>query len=491
MRQLRFSLFSKIMLWFFLNLLLLAAVLWLTTSFGFDSRSRFFGLSNRIEAVTRQIESEINQQTREKRDEILKSYSENYRVEFFLFDSRGKQLAGREIVLPPEVSRNVAQSETLGGNRGNRRLNAEPNLPPPRNNLTPPMPGNFSPPAPPSAYFRAGEPALFWFVGRIMTAEPDEREPVRARVVVASDSFTGRGLFFDPTPYLVVAFGITGLSILFWLPFVRRITGAIGQMTSAAESIANENFAVRVNDKRTDEIGRLGKSINHLAERLTGFVTGQKRFLGDISHELNSPLARMQFALTILEDRVDQKNLAYVQDVREEAELMSKLVGELLTFSKAGIKTAAVKLDQVYLRPLVETAAQRETAHERAEIILEINEDLQVLANAELLERAVANVIRNAVRYAGNTGAITVKAEPQADKIRLTIAYQGAGVADSELEKLFDPFYRLESDRARATGGSGLGLAIVKSCVEVCGGRVFAENLKPNGFQVTMLLQKD
>ncbi len=323
-----------------------------------------------------------------------------------------------------------------------------------------------------------------------MTAEPDSPEPVRARVVVASDSFTGRGLFFDPTPYLAVAVAIIGLSILFWLPFVRRITNAVGQMTSAAESIAEENFAVRVNDKRTDEIGRLGKSINHLAERLAGFVTGQKRFLGDISHELNSPLARMQFALTILEDRVDEKNLAYVQDVREEVELMSKLVSELLTFSKAGIKTADVKLNQIRLRPLVNAAAQRETAQERAEMILEINDDLQVLANAELLERAVANVIRNAIRYAGNTGAITIKAEAQADKIRLTIADQGAGVADGELEKLFDPFYRLESDRARATGGAGLGLAIVKSCVEACGGRVFAENLKPNGFQVTMLLEK-
>lgn len=481
MPRLRFSLFAKIMAWFFLNLLLLAAAFWVSTNFGFDARARFFSSASPIEAVTRQIENELSGKSREERDEILRGYTENYGSDFFLFDNAGRQLAGSDIRLPDEVLRNVAQPEGQPG-----RARANPPAPPVDAQRTPPR-GGFAPP-PRSVYFRAGEPPLYWFVGRIMISELDKAEPIRARVVVASDSLTGRGLFFDPTPYLVVAAAIIGLSMLFWLPFVRRLTNAIGQMTGAAESIAEENFAVRVNEARTDEIGRLGKSINHLAERLSGFVIGQKRFLGDISHELNSPLARMQFALTILEDRVDPKNLAYVQDVREEVELMSKLTSELLAYSKAGIKARQTILEPVLLKTLIEQVVRREAAAETAQTVVEISPEITVSANPELLARAVANVLRNAVRYAGSLGAITIKAETKADNIRLTIADQGAGVADAELEKMFDPFYRLESHRARATGGAGLGLAIVKSCVEACGGRVFAQNLKPSGLQITILL---
>ncbi len=102
-----------------------------------------------------------------------------------------------------------------------------------------------------------------------------------------------------------------------------------------------KKFDVRVKDNRTDELGHLGESINHLATRLSGFVHGQKRFLGDISHELYSPLARMrmQFALSILEDCSDEEiRRLYVEDVKGEVVLVSKLVSELLTYSKAGIK---------------------------------------------------------------------------------------------------------------------------------------------------------
>jgi two-component system sensor histidine kinase CpxA len=260
-------------------------------------------------------------------------------------------------------------------------------------------------------------------------------------------------------------------------------------MTVATREIAEEKFDVRVSEKRTDELGGLGSTINHLAKRLSGFVTGQKRFLGDISHELNSPLARMQFALSILEDRVDEKNRAYVEDVKEEVELMSKLVAELLTYSKAGIKTQQVNLERVLVKPLVELVVQRETVAENADIKLKIDENLEALAQPELLSRALANVVRNAVRYAGNAGEISVSAENGNDQVKITVADSGAGVPEADIEKLFDPFYRIETDRSRQTGGTGLGLAIVKTCVEACQGKVFAENRSPSGFAITILLK--
>ena len=199
----------------------------------------------------------------------------------------------------------------------------------------------------------------------------------------------------------------------------------------------------------------------------------------------------MQFALSILEDRVDEKNRAYVSDVKEEVELMSKLVSELLAFSKAGMKTADVKLESLKLLPLVETVVARETATESAVVKIKIPENTEVVAHSELLARAVSNVVRNAVRYAGRAGEITISAKANGGNfVNLEIADCGAGVPADSLEKLFDPFYRVETDRARQTGGTGLGLAIVKTCVEACGGKVVAENRVPQGLAVIMALKK-
>jgi two-component system sensor histidine kinase CpxA len=471
----RFSLFSKIMLWFFLNLFVLALVLLLVFNYRPDSgASSFFGSSNRIEAVTREIESRLNKKTRAERDDILQKYSEQYGVEFVLFDSQGQQIGGKATQLPAEVSGEIERPEFMP--------------PPPPDGQTNPRREAFRG-GPPSLYLKTQNPTLHWFVGRIMTTDADKAELTRARLLAASDSFTGNGLFFDPTPFIITAGLIIGFSTIFWLPFVRNITGAIGQMTAATAKIAEEDFDVRVSERRTDELGKLGASINHLAGKLSGFVTGQKRFLGDISHELNSPLARMQFALSILEDRVDEKNRAYVEDVKEEVALMSKLVAELLTYSKAGIKTHAVNLERVKLEPLVRLAVRRETAQETADVKIRVDENLEVLAQPELLARAIGNVVRNAVRYAGNAGEINVSAQNGSHEVKIVVADSGAGVPEKAVEKLFDPFYRIESDRSRQTGGTGLGLAIVKTCVEACGGKVFAENLAPKGFAVTILLK--
>jgi two-component system, OmpR family, sensor histidine kinase CpxA len=480
MQRLRVSLFAQIIFWFFLNLLFLAALLWLFFSFRFDPRlPSFLRSGTRIESITGLVEEETNNKTRAERDEILQRYTQIYNVEFFLFDNAGRQLAGREIALPEEIRSEITRFEPPpGARRGlNPRLTDAPSFRPP-----------FSP-SPRSLYLRTANPSLYWFVGRIMTFDSDKHEATRTRLLAASDSFTGRGLFFNPLPYLFLTGAVIGFSILFWLPFVRRITRAVGQMNDAAAQIAEERFDVRVDERRTDELGRLGKSINHLAARLSGFVTGQKRFLGDISHELNSPLARMQFALTILEDRVDESNRAYVADVREEVELMTKLVSELLAYSKAGIKSAEVKLENVSLRPLVERVVERETATENAKVKIEINENLNVQAQPELLDRALANVVRNAVRYAGEAGEITIAANQNNGKVELTVADQGAGVPEAEIDRLFDPFYRLETDRSRQTGGSGLGLAIVKTCVEACRGKVLARKRIPNGLEISINLQ--
>ena len=487
----RFSLFTKIIIWFFLNLLVLAAILFAFFSYNFRYRpnsgfASLFGGSN-IEIVTREITNEIDNKTRQQRDEILKNYSEKHSgVEFFLFDNKGEQLGGRQVELPAEILRQITEPEGRmppmpGENfRQNQPPMQRPDQPPP----------GMMPPAPPSMYLRTTNPTRYWYGAKSMTFLEDSREPIRTRLIAVSDSFYGYGLFFNPIPWIILTALIILVSILFWFPFVRSLTKNIESLTAASEKIADEDFAVRVSERRSDELGRLGSAVNHLASRLSGFVGGQKRFLGDISHELNSPLARMNFALQILEDRVGEENRAYVEDVKEEVEIMTKLVGELLSYSKTGIKTAEVTTEKVSLKPLVEKTVARETANETAEIKIEIDDELSVLAQPELLSRAVGNVIRNAVRYAGQAGEISISAEKtENNSVEITIADEGNGVPEETLTKIFDPLFRVDKDRSRASGGSGLGLAIVKTCVEACGGRVYAKNLSPKGFAVKILLK--
>lgn len=483
----RFSLFSKTILWFFLNLVVLGAILFVFFNYNFRFRANSGFSGNNIEVVTRQITNETDGKTREERDAILKTYTEKHAgVEFFLFDSEGRQLGGREISLPPAVAEAIAREAGGPPPRFAPSSGAPParaprsmNEPPPRGV---PMP-------PPSIYVKTDSPTLYWFGARIALFEQEKSEIIRARLLAVSDSFYGYGLFYNPTPWLILTGIIVSVSLLFWFPFVRRITKTIGQITGATEQIAEERFGVRVNEKRTDELGRLGASINSLAKRLSGFVSGQKRFLGDISHELNSPLARMNFALQILEDRVDDANRRYVEDVKEEVELMSKLVGELLEYSKAGIKTVHASLEKITLRPLIEQVVEREKAGENARVKIDIADDLKVSAQPELLARAVGNVVRNAVRYAGKAGEICISATNGNQQVKIEIADNGAGVPEESLEKLFDPFYRVETDRARQTGGTGLGLAIVKTCVEACEGTVSARNRTTRGLAITICLK--
>jgi two-component system sensor histidine kinase CpxA len=165
-------------------------------------------------------------------------------------------------------------------------------------------------------------------------------------------------------------------------------------------------------------------------------------------------------------------------------------VNELLSFSKASVGRANIKLQAVALRAVVEKAASRESSSAGgAEVKVEVVEDLRAVADPELLLRAMGNVLRNAIRYAGNAGPITISAAREGEKVMVTIEDCGAGIPEDALEQVFDPFYRVDSSRTRETGGVGLGLSIVKTCVESCGGTVSCENRQPTGLRVLIKLQ--
>ena len=487
------SLYTKILLWFFLNLIVLGAVflVFFNLQFRFPPDSPLSAATgSRLRFVARLISDEFRAVPDDQRDAILRRYSASYQVEFVVCTMTGERLAGGDTPLPDRLRQQLAAMRPFPfppeRGPGPRPMGAtDPGQPPP-GRVTPADRTRPEATRPDSIFtVRTTNPTRYWSGVFFPWFDQEQSRPSPAMLLAASDSVTGHGLFFDLKPWIFVIATVLALSILLWLPFVRSLTLSIRQMTVAAERIAEEHFDTRVNEKRSDELGRLGAAINQMAGRLENFVSGQKRFLGSISHELNSPLARLQYALAILEERADPSNSDYIADAQEELQLMSHLVNELLAFARAGIKGAEPQLSTVRLLPLVEQVCAREAS--KYEVRIGVDEGTAVLAQPDLLSRALANVLRNAARYA--PGELTVTAERQQDQVRIAISDRGPGVPPAALQNLFEPFYRLEPDRARATGGTGLGLAIVKACVEACQGTVSARNLSPSGLEVSILLR--
>jgi two-component system sensor histidine kinase CpxA len=472
------SLFSKILLWFFMNLALVAVVLVVFFAFGSQiDLHAIFGqqASDRLRTAGRLISHELNQVPRANWPDVLARHADIYQVDFALILKDGSHSLSKNMDIPEAVMKMV-----MGDFR--RKF--------PKAELSRPSKPRDNPGRKHRFMMRTKNPTRYWTGVRIPVSLTPLRPPVRAVLLAVSDSITGNGFFFDPLPWIIVAAAVMLISVLLWIPLVRNITGPLARMTRAAEEIAKGGFEVRLNEPRADEIGRLASAINHMTSRLCGFVKGQKRFLGDVAHELGSPIARIQFGLGILEHRVDAAHQRQVADVMEDVTHMSNLVNELLSFSRAEMDTAKVMPKTVELLPIVQRAVQRETMPE-TEINTKTDPKIRVIADPELLARALANIIRNAVTYAGDAGPIQVSAKRKGNKTEIEIRDSGPGVPHDLVEQLFEPFFRPQSSRDRCSGGVGLGLAIVKTCIETCNGTVSARNLKPKGFAVTLTLPSD
>lgn len=348
------------------------------------------------------------------------------------------------------------------------------------------------------------QPDRFWIATRMPIFESlgaDESDDgqlkdqnrwrVRPGVLLAStDNIWGSSILIDFSFIGIIALVLLLLSIVFWYPFVYGLATAVRQLTLATENIAEGNFDVLIANKRQDELGRLAEAVNTLAKRLNGFVVGQKRFLGDISHELRSPIARLQMALEILDasKNLKDEDRKHIEDIREEVVEMTQLVDELLAFSKAGLKGQAPNMVPLQVSALIDSVVERLNLKERCSVNT-AGAGL-VLGDKNLLERALSNVLRNCLRYAGDGSGIAILAVNKEDSVILTVSDQGPGVTEEALAHLGEPFYRPESSRSRSMGGVGLGLAIVRACVEACGGKVSIRNGIAAGLQVELCLQK-
>jgi two-component system sensor histidine kinase CpxA len=520
-----FPLSLKISLWLLLNLLLLGtvAVVVLVAQGGLGWNAVMSGpAGDRVQLVGDVVIGEVNAAAPAGRDAVLARFGQAYGAEFSLFHNRGQQLAGapveppatvRAMLVPPGPAGGPGgdagqpmggRSGRRGGPRGaERSFGPPPGDPPAASGHAGPPPderdggdASFRPPPkrePPQRADVRGRGRFlikdqgYWLGLRVPLRTNDDSMPAPATLLLHVGSAWGVARLLDLQPWLLAGAAVLVVSVLFWLPLVRGITRALGQLTLATGQIAEGRFDTRVPASRRDELGRLGESVNTMAARLDTLVNGQKRFLGDIAHELGSPLARLQVAIEILEQRSDPALSAQVADVREEVQQMTALVNELLAFTKAGLRPREAVRTPVRLDELVADVLMREDTDARVQRA--VAPELVVLADAPLLGRALGNLVRNALRYAGDAGPIVLAAQRTSDgTVAIALDDEGPGVPAEALARLGEPFYRPESARTRETGGVGLGLAIVRSCVAACGGEVSFANRSPRGFHAEVRL---
>ncbi|NOZ00829.1 MAG: HAMP domain-containing histidine kinase [Deltaproteobacteria bacterium] len=483
------SLFARLLVWFFTTVVAIGLVLFALFKLQFllPAESPFrMDTGPRLIAVGQQISSELSRTPKREWDAVLERFSDEYEVMFILLSNSGRRLAGPETPVPQAVIDRVTRPV---GSQGIQTSTSPQPVPSPS-----PQPAPHSRPPPSvlsakTAIFsvHTDEPSRYWAGIRMPIYGNGIDTPRPATLLGVSDSMTGHGLFINILPFVVVILVILVLSSLLWLPLARSITRPIAGMMRATEKIAGGRFDVRVEANRADEIGRLGAAINEMSARLDAHVTGQKRFLGDVAHELASPLARIRLGLGILEDGIEDKERERVRDVQEEVQRMSELVDEILNFSRADLAPRKATIQTVDLAPLIQKVVDRERK-EHEDIRVSMEDGLRPFANPEMLARALSNLIRNAIRYAGDAGPILVEARRDGDRAVIEVLDSGPGVDEEVIPRLFEPFYRPEASRNRDTGGVGLGLAIVKTCVLACRGAVTARNRTDGGFAVAITL---
>lgn len=276
---------------------------------------------------------------------------------------------------------------------------------------------------------------------------------------------------------------ILGMVVLLCYGLALHLTSPVRTLQRAVDRFGKGDLSARAPATRRDELGQLARTFNQMAGRIQMLVTAERRLLMDISHELRSPLARLSVAIELARTNCEESQTP-LDRIQKEADRLAALVGELLEVTRAEADPANRKLEPVRLDELltgiVDDSRIEADAH-GCVLHLDVQRRLATDGDPELLRRAIENVVRNAIRYSPPDAAIDVSLRDAeaAGWARITVRDRGPGVPENTLALLFEPFYRVDSDRNRDSGGVGLGLSIARRAIELHQGRIKATNAAP------------
>jgi two-component system, OmpR family, sensor histidine kinase CpxA len=311
----------------------------------------------------------------------------------------------------------------------------------------------------------------------------------------------GPGVLFGrhDIPLLGITIAILSSGLICYL-LAWSMTKPVVRLRQAAQSLAAGDLSARTGAPAGgpgNELTELMRDFDRMAERIEGLVDSQSRLLKDVSHELRSPLARLSVALGLARQRATPEIEGPLSRIELEADRLNQLIQRLLTIARLESGADGLRKISLSLLELVDQVAHDAEyenpgrhCHVSADAASDDADEYLVEGDPDLLRSAVENVVRNATRYTAEGTTVEVRLERQAagngdeGEIVIRVLDSGPGVPDEELQKIFEPFYRLDDARNRQTGGAGLGLSIADRAIRLHGGQLRASNRKEGGLEV-------
>jgi two-component system sensor histidine kinase CpxA len=301
----------------------------------------------------------------------------------------------------------------------------------------------------------------------------------------------------NPKSLLIHLSGLLAAALVFCGLLAHHLSKPLVKLSRMARSVADGQLDTPVDpsiQKRLDEIGELARSLEAMKTSLTTLLAAQRRLIRDISHELRTPLARLGVALELARKKAGPAAGESLDRIERESAILNEMIGQLLDLSRAEAEIGQNPSSFGDLLGLIEAIiddANFEARPANREVTLEAPETLRpVPMNPDLIRRAVENIVRNALRYTaeGTRVEVSLKEREKDGRPGVSIRIRdfGPGVPETELSRIFQPFYRIEAARSRDTGGTGLGLAIAQRAALVHGGVIKAENAPGGGLAVEM-----
>ncbi len=294
---------------------------------------------------------------------------------------------------------------------------------------------------------------------------------------------------------LLAALGVLGLLSI---PLARSITARVEELTRATRAFGAGDLSVRVRSKRPDEIGDLTRAFDEMADRIVMLRHSEKELLANVSHEMRTPLARIRMALDLVRDGDTNRASRYLADIEEDLFELEQLLDDVMTTARldlargeVGDSQTPLHLEQLEARLVLDAACDRFARRfPERELVRDVAESLPVIqADATLLRRVLDNLLDNAAKFSGPEQPVHLVAAVGADqRLVIEVLDHGVGIAKEDRVRVFEPFFRSDRSRDRATGGVGLGLALVKRILDAHSGDVEIRDAAPRGtcFRLTL-----
>lgn len=395
-------------------------------------------------------------------------------VMLLIVDENGADLLGREL-----PSRFVRMLRSVGRGSpprrgGPRRVRPQPGpgaAPPPLD--APPGPSNIRP---------------IQLTASLVAADGREY-----RLVFARTQITMLGVLSWPATQLAVLALVVLAALVTALPLARYLASPIMRLQKTSRALAAGALETRVGqpfNRRKDEVGTLARDFDTMAERIQELVTAKETLLRDVSHEFRSPLARIRVALALAQRKASDASLADLARIEDETERLDALVGEVMALARLRSQPVA-KAERLVLDEIVgEIVDDARFEHPDAEIRYAAETVPPLSGNRTELTSAIENIIRNALNHGGSADAteVEVTLHVAADRIEIRVADRGPGVPEADLDRIFEPFYQLDTSRDHQRVGQGIGLAITAGVIERHNGRIVARNRTEGGLEIVLEL---